>query len=102
MGDNSSMSGEGEAVEAAPERKEIYSYKAPWPIYGMNWSHKVREEGTKEDGDREGECVCRCCLGRGHHVRSLCISVSLLSSFRSMVSHSNIALVLAPSEVVLC
>jgi hypothetical protein len=34
------MSDEG---EAAPERKEIYSYKAPWNIYGMNWSHKVRE-----------------------------------------------------------
>jgi len=24
--------------DSAPKRKEIYTYQAPWLIYGMNWS----------------------------------------------------------------
>lgn len=25
-------------AEEPPKRAEIYTYEAPWPIYGMNWS----------------------------------------------------------------
>ena len=25
-------------AEPTPKRKEIYTYTAPWLIYGMNWS----------------------------------------------------------------
>lgn len=30
----------GDAGASDPGKKEIYTYKAPWPIYGMNWSQK--------------------------------------------------------------
>eukprot|EP00038_Savillea_parva_P008132 m.174951 g.174951 ORF g.174951 m.174951 type:complete len:353 (-) comp13902_c0_seq1:181-1239(-) len=32
--------GDAADMEVESSRKEIYAYKAPWPIYGMNWSQK--------------------------------------------------------------
>jgi hypothetical protein len=29
-----------EMDEEVVEKKEIYTYQAPWMIYGMNWSHR--------------------------------------------------------------
>ena len=34
------------ATDEKSERKatpEVYRYKAPWPLYGMNWSQKMKE-----------------------------------------------------------
>jgi WD repeat-containing protein 68 len=51
---------------AEPPKSEMYSYKAPWPIYGLGWSQKKEkpfrlaigsfiEEYTNKVS---GRCVC--------------------------------------------
>jgi hypothetical protein len=61
------------AGAAEGKRKEIYAYKAPWPIYGMNWSHKVPGPSCVFGGGWACVCVCgvRCLVVVGVRV---CVS----------------------------
>ena len=45
----------GLALEA--KRKEIYTYQAPWLIYGMNWSVRPDQKFRLAIGSFEEECV---------------------------------------------
>jgi WD repeat-containing protein 68 len=38
-----------------PKRKEIYTYQAPWPIYGMNWSVRADQRFRLAIGSFEEE-----------------------------------------------
>ena len=40
-----------------PKRKEIYTYQAPWLIYGMNWSVRADQRFRLAIGSFEEECV---------------------------------------------
>jgi hypothetical protein len=49
----------GLALEA--KRKEIYTYQAPWLIYGMNWSVRPDQKFRLAIGSFEEECVLYLC-----------------------------------------
>ena len=57
----------GLALEA--KRKEIYTYQAPWLIYGMNWSVRPDQKFRLAIGSFEEECVLY--LARARAARSL-------------------------------
>ena len=42
-------------TESAPKRKEIYTYQAPWLIYGMNWSVRADQRFRLAIGSFEEE-----------------------------------------------
>lgn len=42
-------------MEATQKRKEIYTYQAPWPIYGMNWSVRADQRFRLAIGSFEEE-----------------------------------------------
>ena len=42
-------------AEPTPKRKEIYTYTAPWLIYGMNWSVRADQRFRPAVGSFEEE-----------------------------------------------
>ena len=63
----------GLALEA--NRKEIYTYQAPWLIYGMNWSVRPDQKFRLAIGSFEEECVLY--LPRARAARSLSLARQL-------------------------
>ena len=56
--------------EAAQKRKEIYTYQAPWLIYGMNWSVRADQRfrlaiGSFEEEYNNSVRAARCTRARG-------------------------------------